>query len=1034
MRSKSIARRLTPGSIDENGVDKSGGEEDDSMEEEAEVSSETSFKDKFNYFDSQIPAELELRNGGAGGIWTKERLHRGIRYGPYPGILRERPLEPKYAWEVRAAGRKGFLDATIGSLTWMKYVRSSDDEKEQNVRVHFFQGKIYFKIEQDLDRGHELVMGPRHPLHFDLCGNLTENRYDRESTSQLSSGTLDDSRDEQLDDEESNVCPRCETTFPSLEQLDDHLISEHSYPAEQYQCDLCPRSFCWRACLTRHQILLHGEQKKFNCENCNKDFSDPSNLQRHVRIHHAGARSFACQECGKTFTTSSGLKQHTHIHSSIKPFRCEAYTQFSNLCRHKRMHSNCRTQIKCTRCNQAFSTVNSLSKHKRACDNSPLEIPPASGMNPGHKPSAMTWMPLTAGQQTPSFFYPRPPTALPLSSLRQMDFPTTFLTPYEAFLQNYSRLGPPTFLPGSFLFDNTPSNQLNILDDSSDSLKPNGLALQNFANCRPKELNDMKNSNSDLKHHHSRESGFPFMLPSSKVSPSTGEEAGSSQRPSPARPLVSRCNSTSPREFQPKLGVKPPIFTKDDDETAEESELEGEKSRKPGTKRVHSLVESHHICDQPLDLSVKNSLDLSFKKTPRLEERLETKESELDNNKSADKIKSEEDPASPPERMDVSVCDEGLSRSDDEPSWESYSSKKLKADPEKTDVSDDLRSKSERLSASDERSPRKSPDKSGLLPPMACPKPKYPMSLEPFYRPPFSKSNFLHPRYDSLDSIINQERFLSHLPSPFGPGGLGPKPYLLGSYMNGHGQWPPPGNFGSSKPYQEILNQIPSNGPGTRSKDKYACKFCGKIFPRSANLTRHLRTHTGEQPYKCKYCERSFSISSNLQRHVRNIHNKEKPFKCHLCDRCFGQQTNLDRHLKKHEEDNESCVVAVADSPGSSNENEREDACFDEIRTFMGKVTDFRPNAYVNPIQTDPFSRVPVTTEEEEEEAEIDEDISDVGSPPNSTAQDSPISLIHPFKSESPPASLNLSLQTDYKKDGILNNNNTDAETIQIST
>ena len=94
---------------------------------------------------------------------------------------------------------------------------------------------------------------------------------------------------------------------------------------------------------------------------------------------------------------------------------------------------------------------------------------------------------------------------------------------------------------------------------------------------------------------------------------------------------------------------------------------------------------------------------------------------------------------------------------------------------------------------------------------------------------------------------------------------------------------------------------------GSKLKDRYSCRFCGKIFPRSVNLTRHLRTHTGEQPYKCRYCERSFSISSNLQRHVRNIHNKEKPFRCALCDRCFGQQTNLDRHLKKHciEEDEE---------------------------------------------------------------------------------------------------------------------------------
>ncbi|CAF1344192.1 unnamed protein product [Rotaria sordida] len=60
------------------------------------------------------------------------------------------------------------------------------------------------------------------------------------------------------------------------------------------------------------------------------------------------------------------------------------------------------------------------------------------------------------------------------------------------------------------------------------------------------------------------------------------------------------------------------------------------------------------------------------------------------------------------------------------------------------------------------------------------------------------------------------------------------------------------------------------------NKYKYICSYCGKDFPRSANLTRHLRTHTGEQPYDCKYCERSFSISSNLQRHIRNIHNREK--------------------------------------------------------------------------------------------------------------------------------------------------------------
>lgn len=58
----------------------------------------------------------------------------------------------------------------------------------------------------------------------------------------------------------------------------------------------------------------------------------------------------------------------------------------------------------------------------------------------------------------------------------------------------------------------------------------------------------------------------------------------------------------------------------------------------------------------------------------------------------------------------------------------------------------------------------------------------------------------------------------------------------------------------SSTTLQPKLNNISNISSSTTiprgNKERYTCRFCNKVFPRSANLTRHLRTHTGEQPYK----------------------------------------------------------------------------------------------------------------------------------------------------------------------------------------
>lgn len=218
--------------------------------------------------------------------------------------------------------------------------------------------------------------------------------------------------------------------------------------------------------------------------------------------------------------------------------------------------------------------------------------------------------------------------------------------------------------------------------------------------------------------------------------------------------------------------------------------------------------------------------------------------------------------------------------------------------------------------------------------------PLHPMMLEAMYRaqngdkvprlPPLPYPNsppgYPHQRYPFLSPTM-----LSQSAPGGGGGGINQVPFDM--LRN------------PAAPHQASTPKV-YDAAGGKMKDRYACKFCGKVFPRSANLTRHLRTHTGEQPYKCRYCERSFSISSNLQRHVRNIHNKEKPFKCPLCERCFGQQTNLDRHLKKHEADGPTILdernLHQRRTLSAAARNLSDESYFEEIRSFMGKVTDGR--------------------------------------------------------------------------------------------
>ncbi|XP_039987330.1 histone-lysine N-methyltransferase MECOM isoform X4 [Xiphias gladius] len=793
-------------------------------------------------------------------------------------------------------------------------------------------------------------------------------------------------------------CKECDQVFPDVQSLEAHVLS-HSEERE-YKCDQCPKAFNWKSNLIRHQ-MSHDSGKHYECENCSKQvFTDPSNLQRHIRSQHVGARAHACSDCGKTFATSSGLKQHKHIHSSVKPFMCEvchkSYTQFSNLCRHKRMHADCRTQIKCKDCGQMFSTTSSLNKHRRFCEGKNhftagglfaqgMPLPGAPGLDKsalamGHSSAGLAdyfgasrhhggltfpaapAFPFSFPGLFPSGLYHRPPLIPATTSpVRQ---------PTHAPVA-----GPGAELSKSPLLPPSPSTQ-----ESRELLK----ALRKDggspgSQMQGSELHTQSSSSSAKKRNKQSDQSESSDLddvstPSGSDLESTSGSELESDMDSERERGAARENGKGPKRKASEGGPQSPSLT-------------GSSAAKdfPGPSLIPASLDEHTAVTGAVNDSIKAIASIAEKYfgSTGLAGLQDKKVGSLpypsmfplpffpafsppvypfpDRNLRPPGLKGE--PQSP-----ADDCKKAQGKSSSESPFDLTTKRKEEKSapfaPSKPgashsvgqdqplDLSLGTRDRGRNPREEETKKNRGYEEEKGVVE-----IPKADTSLQHARPTPF----FMDPIYSRVEKRRMSDPFETlkdkyMRPAPgflFHPQFRLPDQRTWMSAIENMAEKLE--TFGSLKPESgDLLRSVPSmfdfRAPPSalpetllrKGKERYTCRYCGKIFPRSANLTRHLRTHTGEQPYRCKYCDRSFSISSNLQRHIRNIHNKEKPFKCHLCDRCFGQQTNLDRHLKKHENGNLSGTAMS--SPQSELDSssaildDKEDSYFNEIRNFISNT------------------------------------------------------------------------------------------------
>ncbi|XP_032887890.1 histone-lysine N-methyltransferase MECOM isoform X8 [Amblyraja radiata] len=833
-------------------------------------------------------------------------------------------------------------------------------------------------------------------------------------------------------EDELHECKECEGVYPDAQSsLDSHLLT-HTEERE-YKCDQCPKAFNWKSNLIRHQ-MSHDSGKHYECENCSKQvFTDPSNLQRHIRSQHVGARAHACPECGKTFATSSGLKQHKHIHSSVKPFiyfyqlpldsathihtrgnlqwpihppthtplggerkpehpeetygstgrKCDlhanrtqgevchkSYTQFSNLCRHKRMHADCRTQIKCKDCGQMFSTTSSLNKHRRFCEgknhfttgglfgqgialtNAPTleksSLVNLNHSNPGladyfggNRHGAGLTFPAAPGFPFsfpglfPSGLYHRPqliPASSPVKALSEQ------IAKHQSQMLSSSQALPST--PDALKAANRQSSldgdrPLQVASEKSSGEKPRSKTSDQSESSDLDDVSTPSGSDLETTSGSDLESDVESDKEKNKENGKTAEEKANS--PQKAVPLNNNKRDFSNHSlFSPPLDEQIAVTGAVNDSIkaiasiAEKyfgsTGLVGIQDKKVGPLPYPSMFPFQFFpaFSQPMypfpdrDLSA-----VPLKIEPQSPSELKKLRGANSESPFDLTTKRKEEKPVPPATLKPLTSHHA---SEEQPLDLSMSSRSRAnastlVAPRKNHVFGERRGSSiEQAKSSDHSLQHAKPtpffmdpiyrvEKRKLADPVEGLKEKY---MKP------APSFLFHPQMSAIENMAEKLEGFSSLKPEAND--------LLRSV---------PSMFDFRAPPSVIPESLLRKG-----KERYTCRYCGKIFPRSANLTRHLRTHTGEQPYRCKYCDRSFSISSNLQRHVRNIHNKEKPFKCHLCDRCFGQQTNLDRHLKKHENGNMSGTATS--SPHSEIDSssaildDKEDSYFTEIRNFIG--------------------------------------------------------------------------------------------------